>query len=81
MENILLLPTPRTIYTSKPIWHGVDDIAKVMYWPSSTQSDVTIPGESYTNFGPFGVLVAIGFAMIYGLLYKSYLQDLAKIVF
>lgn len=79
--DMLLLPIPRVIYVSKPAWYGIDDISKAMDWPSSTQSAVTMPGESYANFGVLGVFIAIGFAMVYGMLYRSYSKNLAKAVF
>ncbi len=56
--DMLLLPVPRFIYTSKPEWYGIDDITRGMGWPKTTQSAVTMPGESFANFGWFGLLIA-----------------------
>jgi hypothetical protein len=64
--DMLLLPIPRSIYTSKPEWYGIDDITRGMGWPASTQSAVTMPGEAFANFGFFGLLVAIPFGLMFG---------------
>lgn len=56
--DMLLLPIPRSIYTTKPEWYGIDDITRKMGWAESSQSAVTLPGESYANFGWFGLLLA-----------------------
>ncbi len=56
--DMLYLPIPRSIYTSKPEWYGIDDITRKMGWAESTQSAVTMPGEAYANFGWFGLLLA-----------------------
>jgi hypothetical protein len=56
--DMLLLPIPRSIYTSKPEWYGVDDISRLMGWPESTQSAITLPGEAFANFGWLGLLMA-----------------------
>ena len=56
---MLLLLIPRAIYKSKPEWYGIDDITTGMGWPSSSQSAVTMPGETYANFGWFGLFVAV----------------------
>jgi oligosaccharide repeat unit polymerase len=56
--DMLLLPIPRSIYTTKPEWYGIDDITRKMGWAESSQSAVTIPGESYANFGWFGFFLA-----------------------
>jgi len=66
--DMLLLPVPRVIYTSKPSWYGIDDITRRMGWPETTQSAVTMPGEAYANFGIFGFLLAIPFALLFALL-------------
>lgn len=65
--DMLLLPIPRVIYTSKPEWYGIDDITTGMGWPSSSQSAVTMPGEAYANFGWFGQLIAVVYGMAFGL--------------
>lgn len=68
--DMLLLPVPRLIYTSKPTWYGIDDITRAMGWPISTQSAVTVPGELWANFGIFGLpLSALGGAAL-GLAYR-----------
>lgn len=56
--DMLLLPIPRSIYTTKPEWYGIDDITRKMGWAESSQSAVTLPGEAYANFGWFGILLA-----------------------
>lgn len=65
--DMLLLPIPRVIYTSKPAWYGIDDITTGMGWPTSSQSAVTMPGEAYANFGWFGLLIAILYGVSFGL--------------
>jgi hypothetical protein len=65
--EMLLLPIPRAIYTSKPEWYGIDDITTGMGWPASTQSAVTIPGEAYANFGWFGLFMAVLYGISFGL--------------
>jgi oligosaccharide repeat unit polymerase len=55
--DMLLLPVPRLIYQSKPLWYGIDDITRGMGWPESTQSAVTMQGEAYANFGFVGIVV------------------------
>jgi oligosaccharide repeat unit polymerase len=62
--DMLLFPVPRSIYTSKPEWYGIDDITRGMGWPTSTQSAVTIPGEAFANFGPVGLLLAPLFGLL-----------------
>lgn len=69
--DMLLLPVPRSLYPSKPIWYGIDDITRTMGWPESTQSAVTMPGEAYANFGIFGVLIAIPLGLIFGFIHKT----------
>lgn len=54
--DMLLLPVPRFIYTSKPQWYGIDDITRSMGWAESTQSAVTMPGEAFANFWIFSLL-------------------------
>lgn len=66
--DMILLPIPRAIYTSKPEWYGIDDITVAMGWPESTQSAVTIPGELFANFGYFGLVFSIFYGGIFGLL-------------
>jgi hypothetical protein len=68
--DMLLLPIPRVIYTSKPAWYGIDDITKGMGWPSSSQSAVTMPGEAYANFGWFGQLIAVLYGIAFGMFLK-----------
>lgn len=73
--DMLLLPVPRSIYTSKPAWYGIDDITRGMGWPESTQSAVTMPGEAFANFGLFGLLVAIPMGLLFGQLQKTMRVD------
>lgn len=69
--DMLLLPIPRAIYTTKPAWYGIDDITRGMGWPESTQSAVTMPGEAYANFGIYGLLVGIPFGLLFAQLQKT----------
>lgn len=73
--DMLLLPIPRQIYTSKPEWYGIDDITRNMGWPKFTQSAVTMPGEAYANFGWFGLIIAIVSGMFLGFLIKYILSN------
>ena len=68
--DMLLLPIPRSIYSSKPFWYGVDDITRGMGWPESTQSAVTMPGEAFANFGLLGLLIAIPLGIAFGWLQR-----------
>jgi hypothetical protein len=68
--DMILLPVPRVVYTSKPKWYGIDDITRGMGWPESTQSAVTMPGEAFANFGIFGLLVAFPLGFAFGWLQK-----------
>jgi hypothetical protein len=68
--DMMLLPIPRVIYTSKPDWYGIDDITRGMGWPESTQSAVTMPGEAFANFGLFGLLVAFPLGAAFGWLQR-----------
>ena len=70
--DMLLLPIPRSIYTSKPEWYGIDDITVGMGWPATTQTAVTMPGEAYANFGWFGQFVAMVFGIFFGLLFLKF---------
>jgi oligosaccharide repeat unit polymerase len=72
--DMMLLPVPRLIYSSKPEWYGVDDITRKMGWPESTQSAVTMPGEAYANFGWFGLFLA----PIYGYLFLFITRKIAS---
>jgi hypothetical protein len=55
IRDMLLLPVPRAVWPSKPLWYGIDDITRAMGWPASTMSAVTMPGELYANFSFWGV--------------------------
>ena len=66
--DMLLMPVPRFIYTSKPEWYGIDDIGKQMGWPSSTQTAVSPPGEYYANFGYFGIVIMLLLGGFFGAL-------------
>lgn len=64
--DMMLLIIPRSIYTSKPDWYGVSDITRGMGGPDTTQDAVTVPGEAYANFGPFGITLTMAFGAFYG---------------
>lgn len=68
--DMLLLPVPRIIYTSKPKWYGIDDITRGMGWPKSTQSAVTMAGEAYANFSYLGIIVAIFYGFIFAFIIR-----------
>ena len=68
--DMMLLPIPRVIYTSKPKWYGIDDITRGMGWPESTQSAVTMPGEAYANFGWLGIFISIIYGLLFGVIIK-----------
>ena len=70
--DMLLLPIPRSIYTSKPEWYGVADITKGMGWPETTQPAVTMPGESYANFGNLGLLIGVLYGLFFGFILKFF---------
>tara|TARA_B100001057_G_C22871553_1_gene959217 strand:- start:2975 stop:4330 length:1356 start_codon:yes stop_codon:yes gene_type:complete len=70
--DMLLLPIPRSIYTSKPEWYGVADVTRGMGWPESTQPAVTMPGESYANFGNLGLLIAVLYGLFFGFILKFF---------
>jgi hypothetical protein len=72
--DMLLLPVPRAIYTSKPDWYGIDDITRRMGWPPSTQSGVTMPGEAYANFGWEGMPVMFVFGWLFRLIERLRLK-------
>jgi hypothetical protein len=65
--DMLLLPVPRAIYTSKPAWYGIDDITRAMGWPSSTQSAVGMPGELFANFSYLGIVGMIVYGASFAL--------------
>jgi hypothetical protein len=66
--DMLLLPVPRFIYTSKPKWYGIDDITRSMGWAESTQSAVTMPGEAFANFWYFSLAFMVVMGMFFGLI-------------
>ncbi len=68
--DMLLLPIPRSIYKTKPIWYGIDDITRRMGWPETTQSAVTIPGEAFANFGFLGLFMAFVWGALLFILIK-----------
>lgn len=78
--DMLMLPVPRSIYTDKPTWYGIDDITKEMGWPQSTQSAVTMPGEAFANFGIAGLVVAIPFAIIFSVLLRIIRRSFASYI-
>lgn len=78
--DMLLLPVPRVIYTSKPEWYGIDDITKEMKWPATTQSAVSMPGEAFANFGYFGLIVAIGYGFLFGIVYRMVVKSLFDVI-
>jgi len=67
ITDMLLLPVPRAIYTSKPAWYGIDDITRAMGWPTSTQSAVGMPGELFANFGYAGIVGMIVYGASFAL--------------
>ena len=69
-KDMLLMPIPRAIYTSKPEWYGIADITRSMGSPSSTQDAVTIPGELYANFGFLGLPLIILWGVFLGFYYN-----------
>lgn len=73
--DMMLLPMPRIIYTTKPDWYGIDDITRGMGWPESTQSAVTMPGEAYANFGWVGLLAAIPLGVAFGWLQRLIIRN------
>jgi oligosaccharide repeat unit polymerase len=73
--DMLLLPIPRSIYTTKPEWYGIDDITRKMGWAESSQSAVTLPGEAYANFGWFGILLAPFLGMFFSKLNNFLSRD------
>jgi len=68
--DMLLMPVPRSIYSSKPDWYGIDDITRGMGWPESTQSAVTMAGEAYANFSYFGLIIGVGYGVVLGLIVR-----------
>lgn len=73
--DMLMLPVPRFIYTNKPEWYGIDDITRKMGWPESSQSAVTIPGETFANFGWYGLFLAPVFGIFYSKLNNFIVRD------
>ncbi|WP_413522611.1 O-antigen polymerase [Photobacterium phosphoreum] len=69
--DMLMLPIPRSIYTSKPEWYGIDDITRRMGWPNTTQSAVSPQGELVANFGCFGIVFMIMFGFMFGFFDKN----------
>jgi hypothetical protein len=69
--DMLLLPVPRFIYTSKPKWYGIDDITRNMGGSKSTQSAVSMPGEAYANFGWYGLFIAVIYGAIFAAIINS----------
>lgn len=78
--DMLLLPVPRVIYTSKPEWYGIDDITRGMGWPESTQSAVTMPGEAFANFGLLGLLVALPLGAAFGMVQRLIILNEVRFV-
>lgn len=78
--DMLLLPVPRAIYSSKPEWYGIDDITRGMGWPESTQSAVTMPGEAFANFGLLGILIAIPLGAAFGMLQRLSIANLIRFI-
>jgi hypothetical protein len=73
--DMMLLPIPRTIYTSKPTSYGVQDISLDMGWTGrdgtvSNEAAITLPGEAYANFGWFGLSIALLYGAFFGLLLR-----------
>ena len=73
--DMMLLPIPRSIYTSKPIIYGVQDISLDMGWTGSdgrvsNEAAITLPGEAYANFGWFGLFIAALYGAFFGLLIR-----------
>lgn len=64
-KDSLLLPVPRLIYKDKPRWYGAADITRPIDGKMG-QDAVTIAGESYANFGWFG----LGVCLIWGVLLR-----------
>lgn len=75
--DMLLLPVPRALYTSKPTWYGIDDITRAMGWPKTSMSAVTMPGEAFSNFGYFGILTSLFWAFLFAFLYYIARANLA----
>lgn len=78
--DMIMLPVPRFIYTSKPDWYGIDDITRGMGWPESTQSAVTMPGEAFANFGLLGLIMAFPLGCAFGWLHKMARRNFIRYV-
>jgi oligosaccharide repeat unit polymerase len=78
--DMLLMPIPRSIYSSKPEWYGIDDITRGMGWPASTQSAVTMAGEAYANFSYFGLIVAIFYGVSFAVITRVVISSSMFIV-
>jgi len=73
--DMILLPIPRSIYTSKPITYGIQDISLDMGWTGrdgrvSNEAAITLPGEAYANFGWFGLAIALLYGIFFGLIIR-----------
>ncbi len=80
--DMLLFPVPRSLYTTKPEWYGIDDITRGMGWSHSTQAAVTIPGEAFANFGWCGVVFVMPvFGMFFGIMYRYCSQNRSPLMF
>jgi len=79
--DMLLLPVPRSLYPSKPLWYGVADITRAMGSPESTQDAVTMPGELYANFGYLGIPFMSVYGAVFGLFWRFKQRPRFKFVY
>lgn len=79
--DMLLLPVPRSIYPSKPLWYGIADITRTIGAPETTQDAVTIPGELYANFGLGGIMLVGIFGVLFGGFYLCKYYPRMKFVY
>ncbi|HHQ4746872.1 TPA: hypothetical protein ACSQX0_003743, partial [Vibrio cholerae] len=70
IKDMILMPVPRAIYSSKPEWYGIDDITRQMGWPVSTQSATSPQGELFANFGYIGMTLMFFLGNFYGWMSK-----------
>jgi uncharacterized protein with PQ loop repeat len=81
IRDMLLLPVPRALWTSKPTWYGIDDITRSMGWPATMMSAVTMPGELYANFSVWGIPLMWLYGWFFGRAYTYRFHPVLRYIY
>jgi oligosaccharide repeat unit polymerase len=68
------MPVPRPFWPGKPERYGAEEVTRLMGWPITTQSAISMPGELYANFGLVGIPLVGAFGFLFRTIYRRRLH-------